>query len=121
MRAHCGRETVPGLAVFDTRLSLTVLDALGTTEHPAARPVVDELIRRTTQARDGYAAREVLSHPGCTALMTFRQTQDLNRLVRSCALASGAFPPGLWAELSAALRTSNGVIKRSHHGCGLSS
>ncbi|MFH8556422.1 hypothetical protein ACH4FE_22845 [Streptomyces celluloflavus] len=89
---YLDREAAPGLTVFDIRLGLTVLDAIPSADHPAVRRLVDDLIRRTTAARDGYAAREVLGHPLCVTLATETQTRDCRDLVTACALGQGSFP-----------------------------
>ncbi len=111
--AYLGRKTEPGMNVFDTRLGLTVLDAIGSAEAPAAHRIVEHLHRRTTDADDGYAARENLAHPLFTAIATDRQAQDCRDLVRSCALGAGTIPNELQGELAAALRASDGVIRAS--------
>lgn len=110
---YCERKSEPGTTVFDTRLGLTVLDAIGSAEAPAAHRIVDELHRRTTDAQDGYAARENLAHPLFTAIATDRQVQDCRALVSTCALGAGTIPDQLQVELTAALRVSDRVIRAS--------
>ncbi|MFE9926199.1 hypothetical protein ACFYQA_32935 [Streptomyces sp. NPDC005774] len=107
------RKTEPGMTVFDVRLGLTVLDAIGSTQAPGARRIVEELHRRTTDAEDGYAARENLANPLFTALATDRQEQDCRALVRACALGTGAISDKLQAELTMAVRASDSVIRES--------
>lgn len=113
VNTYLDRAAEPGLTVFDTRLGLTVLDAIGSSEHPATRRLAKDLARRTAEARDGYAAREILTHPLATPLLTDQQTQDCNDLVRACALGAGAIPDALHSDLSAALHTSDRVIRNS--------
>ncbi|MGW1324266.1 hypothetical protein ACWD64_17230 [Streptomyces antibioticus] len=107
------RKAEPGMTVFDIRLGLTVLDTIGAADSPAAHHIVENLHRRTTDAQDGYAARETLAHPLFTALATERQAQDCRALVHACALGSGILPTELQQELTAVLRTSESVIKES--------
>ncbi|MFD4557808.1 hypothetical protein ACFWP5_26380 [Streptomyces sp. NPDC058469] len=107
------RKSEPGMTVFDTRLGLTVLDAIGSAGAPAAYRIVDDLHRRMTDAEDGYAARENLAHPLFTAIATDRQAQDCRALVSTCALGAGTIPDQLQGELTAALRTSDRVIRAS--------
>ncbi|MGI5456067.1 hypothetical protein ACQEWB_23380 [Streptomyces sp. CA-249302] len=109
--AHSGRESAPGMTVFDTRLGLTVLDAIGSAEALAAHRIVENLHRRTTDAEDGYAARENLAHPLFTEIATDRQVQDCRALVHACALDTGILPSELRRELTAALRASGSVIR----------
>ncbi|MEU3185168.1 hypothetical protein ABZ707_13340 [Streptomyces sp. NPDC006923] len=103
----------PGMTVFDIRLGLTVLDAIGSAEGPAARRIVDDLHRRATDAEDGYAARENVANPLFTALATDRQEQDCRALVRACALGAGTLPDGLRGQLKGALHASGSVIRES--------
>lgn len=107
------RKTEPGMTVFDIRLGLTTLDAIGSAEAPGARRIVEELHRRTTNAEDGCAARENLAHPLFIAIATDRQAQNCRALLRSCALRAGTMPDDLQGELTAALRASDGVIRES--------
>ncbi|MFE9241899.1 hypothetical protein [Streptomyces sp. NPDC007007] len=108
------RQAEPGMTVFDVRLGLTVLDAVGPTDSPAARRIVEDLHRRAAEAEDGYAARENLAHPLFIGLATNRQQQDCRALVRACALQSGALPEQLRGELEAALSASDSVIRRGY-------
>lgn len=110
---YSGRKTEPGMIVFDTRLGLTVLDAIGSAEALTAHGIVEDLHRRTTDAEDGYAAREILAHPLYTEIATDQQVQNCRALVRACALGSGALPDELRGELTAALRASDRVIRES--------
>ncbi len=114
--AYCGRKPEPGMTVFDIRLGLTVLDAIGSAEAPAARRVVEDLHRRTTEAQDGYAARENLAHSLSTAAATDRQVQDSRAAVDACALGARIIPDDLQGELTAALCTSDSVIRGSLAG-----
>lgn len=102
------------MTVFDIRLGLTVLDAIGSAVVPAAQRIVEDLHRRATDTEDGYAAAacENLAHPLFTAIATDQQVQDCRALVRSCALGTAATPDAL-KELTAALRASDSVIRGS--------
>lgn len=102
-----------GLTVFDTRLGLTVLDVIAAAEHPAARTIADILAHRALDARDGYAAREILSHALTTALITDRQAEQCHDLVNACALGTRTLPAPLRDDLAAALHTSDEVIRTS--------
>ncbi|QEU89297.1 hypothetical protein CP969_17270 [Streptomyces viridosporus T7A] len=111
--AYLEQQAEPGMTVFDIRLGLIALDVIGSAEVPAAHRIVEELHRRTTDAEDGYAARENLAHPLFTATATDRQVQDCRALVSSCALGNGAIPDEQRGELTAALRASDSVIRES--------
>ncbi|MFJ8057157.1 hypothetical protein [Streptomyces sp. NPDC096142] len=111
--AYLGRQVEPGMTVFDIRLGLTVLDAIGSAEVPAAHRIVDDLHRRAMDAEDGYAARENLAHPLFTAIAADRQVQGCRALMVACALEARTIPDQLQGELMAALRANDGVIRGS--------
>jgi hypothetical protein len=75
-----------------------------------AHRVAVELIQQTMTGADGYAARDVLAHPGCVSLLTARQADGLSDLVEVCALGKGAMPGGLLTDLSHALDTSEATL-----------
>ncbi|MER7925700.1 hypothetical protein ABTY96_21605 [Streptomyces sp. NPDC096057] len=106
-------DAKPGLTVFDTRLGLTVLDAIDSADQPAAGLVVDDLVRRTTEARNGCAARELLAHPLFLALATDSQARDCKNLVRACAFDAKALSGEAYRELAAALNRSEMVLNSS--------
>lgn len=95
------------LAVFHTRLGLSVIDV---TKEEAARLLTTHLVEQTMHDADGYAARDVLAHPTCVAYMTYQQSHHLRRTVEGCALDHGAIPPDLSADLASALDTSEAVL-----------
>ncbi|WP_369197605.1 hypothetical protein [Streptomyces djakartensis] len=111
--AYLGRQAELGMTVFDIRLGLTVLDAIGSAESPTAHLVVEDLHRRTTNAEDGYAACENLVHPLFTAIATNRQSEDCRALVRACSLRAGTIPDKWRRELTEALRACDSVIRES--------
>ncbi|MFF7982868.1 hypothetical protein ACFZDK_27740 [Streptomyces sp. NPDC007901] len=110
---YLNHEAKAGMTVFDIRLGLTVLDAVGSAEHPAARLHIDELVRRTTEARNGYAARELLGHPLFSTLAGDTQRHGCEKLLRGCALDTGELPEVLGRSLTTALDTSETVLSRS--------
>lgn len=96
-----------GLLVFHTRLRLSWLDALGT-NHPAAEPLAAALIRDAV--RDGYAARDVLAHPGGRRVATRDQAHDLAAFVAACGLDRGTIPDTQLTRLATALGTAETVF-----------
>jgi hypothetical protein len=110
--AYLERPDQDDLAVFDTRLGLAMLDMLDSADAPAARMVVAELHRQAMKTSSGYAAREALKHPLFTTLAAHHQAQECRALVQACALDAGGFPEELRGQVTAALRTSNRVIRR---------
>ncbi|MEX2985701.1 hypothetical protein [Streptomyces sp. C36] len=111
--SYLGHAAEPGLTVFDIRLGLSVLDVVSPADRPAAGRLVHDLARRTAEAHDGYAAREILTHPTFTMLATDRQTQECRHLVQACSLGTEDIPDRLHNDLIAALETSARVIRDS--------
>ncbi|MGW2539686.1 hypothetical protein ACWC5I_02125 [Kitasatospora sp. NPDC001574] len=100
----------PGLDVFTTRLALSAIDAAGGIDTPQAHPVAVELIDRTIARPDGYTARDLLAHPGCTSLLSSRQHDWLTRQITACGLGEGTIPTPLREELETALETTEKII-----------
>ncbi|WP_217572517.1 hypothetical protein [Streptomyces sp. GbtcB7] len=101
------------LALFHTRLGLSVIDVADDVVQSVAHRVAADLIHQTVTSGDGYAARDVLAHPGCFTRLTGRQAQQLGHAVEACALGRGGIPAELHADLMAALDTSEGVLRRT--------
>lgn len=97
-------------AMFCTRLGLSVIDAASSAEHPGAHDIAHSLINHVTASRDGYPAREILAHHGCTAILTGNQAAELAEILDDCALGQRKLPAELEAHLSAALDISEKVI-----------
>lgn len=106
-------EAKPGMTVFDIRLGLTVLEAVRGTELRVVRGMVDELVHRAVEARNGYAAREILAYAGFTTVAKISHVQKLKELVRACALDAGAIEEELYRDLSMALNSGEAVLTRS--------
>ena len=98
----------PGLAVFHTRLGLSLIDACGGVNKPAVHAVAATLLDHAIT--DGYAARDVLAHPVCQTIATGQQLHKLARLVEDCGLDIGFVSADVVTELSAALNTAERVI-----------
>ena len=113
VNTYLSHKAKPGLTVFDVRLGLTALDALEAAQHPEAGRLVQELVRRTEEACDGYAAREFLVHPLAAALATARQAQGCRDLIGACALEAGALPNGFHTDLSVSLNTAEAVLTQT--------
>lgn len=109
------RPAGDGLTVFNTRLGLTILGAVGS-PGPAARRIVSGLYRRVLHATDGYAARDCLSDAVFAALATEEQSGTCRKIVRECALDARALSGAHAAALTDALHISDGVIRDSIRG-----
>jgi hypothetical protein len=116
VNSYLTHETKPGLTVFEIRLGLATLDAIGSADHREARRLTDIIARRTADARDGYAARELLAHPMAIAFSTAREVQHLNDLAQTCALGAGTLPEEFHADLSAPLNIAQAVLRRKVTG-----
>jgi len=104
--------SAPGLTVFHTRLGLSFIDSLGTVDEPRARRIATDLIDHALATRDGYAARDVLTHHGCRELLPDNHTRELTAIVDACALDCGALPDALLADLTTALADVEDVMSR---------
>jgi hypothetical protein len=104
---HAFGPAESGLAVFHIRLGLTLIDALDS-EHPAREQIAANLIRYA--ASDGYAARDLLVHPGRLGIATSRQIDQLTDLVSDCGLALGTMSPAHLASLNGVLDIAEAVI-----------
>jgi hypothetical protein len=106
---HALGPAEPGLAVFHTRLGLTLVDALDV-GHPEAEQIAMKLVRHA--ANDGYAARDVLAHPGCLSVATSRRIGQLTDLVSECGLGHGTMSAAHLVSLNRALDTAESAITR---------
>ncbi|MFF2657296.1 hypothetical protein ACFVUH_08010 [Kitasatospora sp. NPDC058032] len=100
----------PGVDVFTTRLALSAIDAAGGIDTPQTHPVAVELIDRTLARPDGYTARDLLAHSGCTSLLSAHQHDRLARQITACGLGEGTLPAPLREELETALDTTEEII-----------
>jgi hypothetical protein len=100
--------SAPGLAVFHTRLGLSMIESLDGVNQSAAQAIASLLLSHATT--DGYAARDVLAHHGCRSTATDPQLSRLAGLVDTCGLDGGFIPDRLVTDLSAALDTAEHVI-----------
>ncbi|MER6364823.1 hypothetical protein [Kitasatospora sp. NPDC001527] len=82
----------------------------GTGATPRAHPVAVELIDRTLARPDGYTARDLLAHPGCTSLLSAHQHDRLIRQITACGLGEGTLPDPPREELETALDTTEKII-----------
>lgn len=104
----CDQVPVAGLDVFHTRLRLALVDALG--EHHRAPEVCQDVITRARMSGDGYAARDVLLHPVCRAILQPAQQQTLACVVGAAGLGQSSIPADLHADLLEALATAEAVL-----------
>ena len=105
----------PQLAVFHTRLGLSVIDITGGIHKPA-RDLANELTQRTIDDNNGYAARDILTHDGCAAVLASGQRHLLAGIVEAAGLDRMVRP----GELTQCVTTAEAVISRSLRSPALS-
>ncbi len=109
-----------GLAVFTTRLGLTVLDASGSGT-AAARDLFHELVARTAASADGYALRDLLAHPAVRGALAVSHVRALEGALGGCALDSGDLPTAVRDRLENSLGRARTVLEGgpvTAGGCG---
>ncbi|MFJ6382764.1 hypothetical protein ACIQI7_22525 [Kitasatospora sp. NPDC092039] len=110
---HClAFEPDEGLAAFTTRLALTAIDATDP-DTPAARNLIKQLSSRAGRTGDGYALRELLTHPGVRDRLEPSRTVELEKALAICALGSSALPKPVRDRLEDALATGREVLENS--------
>jgi hypothetical protein len=103
-------DHVPQLAVFNTRLGLTVIDALGGARHPRARALLEDLVNHVVRSSNGYAARELLGHLDSRGLLTSVERYALKQVVAASGLDAGTIGADLLSVLTNALMRAEAVI-----------
>jgi hypothetical protein len=101
------------LVVFQTRLMLSIIDAARGSSHAGLRLDAIQLVDQILTVADGYAASDVLNHPGITALLDDERISQLEQTVKACALASRDLPADLRAELEEAMDISEASIRQT--------
>lgn len=112
LRAYQELVSGRGLAVFRTRLGLTVIDAAGGIGNASARRTAHDLTQHVLSSPDGYAAREILAHRDCRELLTSSQEHQLARIAELCGLGHGTIPGHVKDQLAAALGTCEQLIRQ---------
>ncbi len=102
--------------VFQARLGLTVIDTAAATGYPGALGLARKVIGDAVQVGDGYAAREILAHPGCRAILTRKQEHDLTGTFTASGLGQQPLPTDLHCAVVAGLSLSRDIISRRNHG-----
>jgi len=100
----------PELVTFRTRLGLSILDLTTAIDMAERALILIDLAARALASRDGYAARELLSHPACGDLLPASVLSDVAGLVRACGFDSGELSSHLLQDLHDALDIAAEVI-----------
>ncbi|MEW1687523.1 hypothetical protein ACIQOF_26770 [Streptomyces sp. NPDC091265] len=101
--------TPPELALFRTRVGLTVLDL---SPHARQAEAARRLTREATASGDGYVARDVLAHPACRKKMSDGEHRVLSAAVDSAGLDKGSIPAPLKKPLRDATSVAAEVCDR---------
>jgi hypothetical protein len=105
---HLGDE--PELALFVTRLGLTIIDTAGGSSETHVSVTARELIARVISWQDGYAARDLLAHEEIRAFFTADEETELARITSLCALGANCLPAHVQDQLTAALNIAETII-----------
>jgi hypothetical protein len=103
----------PQLAVFHTRLGLSILDGAEAADHPGVSDIAAEVIQQTLASRDGYAIRDLLAHQRCAQLLTPGQASDAHGILQRCALGQQHLPADLHHALTLAMDHSADFLTRA--------
>ncbi|MCC3767571.1 hypothetical protein [Streptomyces sp. UNOC14_S4] len=99
--------------VFHTRLGLSLIDTAAHTGHGLPNHHATALIAYVLDTGDGYAARDVLDHPGCAELLDSDRLHALRDTVTLCGLSHDQTAGQLREHLAEALDVSAAVINRT--------
>ncbi|MER7407901.1 hypothetical protein ABT373_36900 [Streptomyces sp. NPDC000070] len=102
-------DTGSELAVFRTRVGLTVLDL---SLRPSSAEVARRLVNDAVRFGDGYVARDVLAHAACSREMTAGEQRRLNEAVASAGLGCGTIPHELERDLLEAVEVSTRAVEQ---------
>ncbi|MEV5338327.1 hypothetical protein AB0K93_07550 [Streptomyces sp. NPDC052676] len=102
-------STAPDLAVFRTRIGLTVLDLSSPSIDTA---VTQRLLGDALRSGDGYVARDVLAHRACTDAMAEGVRRQLVEVVAAAGLADGSLKADLKRALLVAVEASAKTVER---------
>ncbi|WBC05315.1 hypothetical protein [Micromonospora sp. WMMA1976] len=96
LEGYLGLRPAQGLAVFETRLGLTLIDASTGADQRILPKLVSEVVARAVGSGDAYAAREVLLHEGLMAAVDGRHTTQLRNTVSASGLILISLP--VWSR-----------------------
>ncbi|MEU9505389.1 hypothetical protein AB0D32_03780 [Micromonospora sp. NPDC048170] len=100
----------PGLGVFRTRLSLTVLDLAADVSPAVGACLVNCLVTAVVREQDANPARELLNHPAVGA----EHHEALKKIIAASGLGVGLLPQSARRTLSMALDLAGIAIHEAH-------
>ncbi|WP_240634209.1 MULTISPECIES: hypothetical protein [Streptomyces] len=98
----------PHLRMFRVRLVLAAIDLAPEGCEVLARPLYDAIVSDTTQARDAYAAREILRHTFPPA--DERSRHELEAIVHDGGLGRGTLPESVLSTMTRAVSTAGASL-----------
>ncbi|MFD3580977.1 hypothetical protein [Streptomyces sp. NPDC058683] len=98
----------PHLRMFRVRLALAAIDLVPKGCEALARPLYDAIVRDTAQARDAYAAREILRHPAPPA--DERSRHELEAIVHDGGLGRGTLQESVLSTMVQAVSTAGASL-----------
>lgn len=106
-------DTGPELLVFTTRLGLSVVDLADGTDDARRTSAIIRLTRDVIGARNGYAARDMLTHDASRRHLEPRQYRALAAIVRTTGVSHDRLPDTLTTDLLSIADASETIT--SHH------
>ncbi|RKF24677.1 hypothetical protein [Micromonospora globbae] len=115
LRSYRRLAPTPSLAVFHTRLGLTVIDAVGQMDHPEVPSLAADLIDQAVAFGDAYVARDILGHRSILTVIDARSMAGLIDIMQA-GTAYGRLPSVAQERLLQSLARSRSAIQRCASG-----
>ncbi len=106
-------STQRGTTIFRIKLGLTAIDLAAATHPREVILLAAELGADAQRSANAYAAREVLAHPTCRALLLSTQAAELSALVDNAGLHAGTIPEDLRERLHQSTRAAAHVLNQT--------
>lgn len=102
----------PQLAVFVTRLGLTIIDTASEAVNHDVQAAAHDLIAHAIRWQDGYASRDILAHHNCLAFLTTKEKDEPTRIADLCELGRGKVPAEVEDQLIKTISTVEQIMLR---------
>ncbi|MEQ4717943.1 hypothetical protein [Nonomuraea sp. B19D2] len=103
-------KPAPDFMVFRTRLGLTVA-TIASSSHPhTAEEVHAQVAAEVIESGNGYAARDVLTHPDPLARVSEAHRQALSSIVAASGLRAGTIPAPLLDTLTTSVKAAGEML-----------
>ncbi|MFI2652513.1 hypothetical protein [Micromonospora fulviviridis] len=111
LRSHRRLTPTPSLAVFHTRLGLTIVDAASGADHPDVQSLAAGLIHQALTSDDAYVARDLLHHRDILTVADAPARAKLAEILQAAGMAHQGMPNGARERLLQALAVSKAAIQ----------